>query len=61
MNVAGFFDPLLESLDHSVAEGFVRPTHRELVLVDTDISRLLDRMSAFEAPAVPKWIDRTTL
>ncbi len=61
LNVSGFFDPLLELLNLSVAEGFVRPAHRELVLVYTDIARLLDRMSAFQAQSVPKWIDRTTL
>ena len=61
LNIAGFFDPLLELLNHSVREGFVRPAHRELVLVDTDICRLLERMTAFQPPPVHKWIDRPVL
>ena len=58
LNIAGFFDPLLELLNHSVREGFVRPAHRELVLVDTDTNRLLERMTAFQPLPVHKWIDR---
>jgi uncharacterized protein (TIGR00730 family) len=58
LNVAGFFDPLLELLNHSVTEGFVRPAHRALVIVDADIRRLLAGMTAFQPPPVHKWIDR---
>lgn len=35
LNIAGFFDPLLELINHSVAESCVRLVHRELVIVDT--------------------------
>ena len=61
LNVAGFFDPLLTFLDHATAEGFVRPAHRELVLADTDLTRLLERMAAFQPPIVHKWVDRDAL
>ncbi|MBX3359055.1 MAG: TIGR00730 family Rossman fold protein [Phycisphaeraceae bacterium] len=50
LNVDGFFDPLLAFLDHAVAEGFYQRVHRDLLLSDTDPSRLLDRMAAFEPP-----------
>ncbi len=58
LNVAGFFTPLLQLIDHAVAEGFIRPAHRELVLVDDSLERLLERMKQFEPPTVHKWIDR---
>jgi uncharacterized protein (TIGR00730 family) len=58
LNIADFFDPLLNLINHAVTEGFVRPTHRELVIVDTDIGRLLARMTDFQPPPVHKWIDR---
>ena len=45
-------------LDHAVAERFVRPEHRGLLLRDTDAEALLERMAAWEPVAVPKWIDR---
>jgi hypothetical protein len=32
-------------VDRAVADGFIRNPHRELLLSDTDVSRLLDRLS----------------
>jgi len=58
LNVEGFFDALLEWLDHSSREGFIRPEHRQLLLADTNPSRLIARMSAYEIPTVEKWLDR---
>ena len=47
LNVAGYYDRMLAMLDHAVAEGLLRPAHRELVIADTDPSRLMLRLSAF--------------
>jgi uncharacterized protein (TIGR00730 family) len=56
LNVAGYYDELIRFLDHAVAQGFVRPAHRAMVLVDESPASLLDRFERYEAPAVPKWI-----
>jgi uncharacterized protein (TIGR00730 family) len=56
-NVNGFFGPLLNWLDRAVEDGFLRPRHRELLYVDGDPLRLLDRL--LNAPAEPptdKWV-----
>jgi hypothetical protein len=58
LNVDAFYDPLLAFFDHAVAERFVRPAHRSLVLEERDPERLLDRLANFQAPPVEKWIDR---
>jgi uncharacterized protein (TIGR00730 family) len=55
-NVAGFYDPIIEFLDHAVREQFIRPAHRETVLVDSDAERLLDALEKVVLPEVPKWI-----
>ncbi len=57
LNVEGFFDALVEFLERAVAEGFVRTQHADLLLVDTDPDRLLDRMAAFPIPTLESWID----
>ena len=44
LNVGGYFDPLLEFLDRTVAEGFVAAQNRRHLLVDDDPGRLLDRL-----------------
>ena len=58
-NVRGYFDGLARFLDHAVAERFVTPQHRAMLLVDEDLSTLLDRLAAWEGPRQPKWIDRS--
>lgn len=58
LNVEGYYDRLLGLFDHAVAERFVRPTHRALVLEDRDPERLLERLAAYRAPALEQWIGR---
>ena len=61
LNVAGYFDPLLEFLDHAVAEKFVREVHRSMVVVESDPAALLARFEAYEPPRVVKWINAGTI
>jgi uncharacterized protein (TIGR00730 family) len=58
LNVERYYDPLLALLDHAVAERFVRPEHRTLVLEATEPDRLLDLLAHWEPPTLEKWIDR---
>ncbi len=58
LNVGGYFDPLLAFLDHALAERFVRPEHRSLILTDGDPALLLERMALYHSPIVDKWMDR---
>jgi uncharacterized protein (TIGR00730 family) len=58
VNVAGYYDPLLGMLDHAVAERFLRPEHRALVLAAPQPEPLLDQLAAFRPPLLEKWIDR---
>ncbi len=57
LNVAGYYDRMLAMLDHAVAECLLRPAHRELVIADTDPSRLMQRISAFPPSPKGKWSD----
>jgi uncharacterized protein (TIGR00730 family) len=60
LNVSGFFDPLLRFLDQLVEQRFVRPEHRELLLVSEEASDLVARMAAHRALHLPKWINAET-
>ncbi len=44
LNFEGFFDPLLKFLDHLVTEGFVRPEHRAMAVVEREVRTLIDRL-----------------
>jgi len=43
LNVAGYYDPLIQFLDHAVEQDFIKPKHRALMIVESDPGRLLDR------------------
>jgi len=49
-NVGGYFDPLVAFIDHAVTEGFIRLHHRGLFVVENDPARLLDQLTAHQAP-----------
>jgi uncharacterized protein (TIGR00730 family) len=61
LNVAGYFDPLLEFLDRAVAEKFVRDVHRKMVIVESDPGELLSRFEVYDPPRVVKWINAGTI
>ena len=56
LNVDGFYEPIIQFLDHAVREQFIRAEHRATVLVDADPASLLDQLAAAVLPDVPKWI-----
>jgi uncharacterized protein (TIGR00730 family) len=56
LEVAGFYRRFLEFFDHATQEGFIRPQHRELVMVEEDPEKLLRRLETFQPPKEVKWI-----
>ncbi len=58
LNVAGYYDALETFLDHVVAERFLRPEHRAMMLrADTPVAAL-EALEAFVPPRFGKWMDR---
>ena len=46
LNVLGYYDGLLAMLDHAVAEQFLLPANRKLVIAQTDAELLLSRLAS---------------
>ena len=44
LNVGGFYDPLVRLVDHAVQEGFIKPKHRELLVIEERPDVLLSRL-----------------
>lgn len=59
LNVAGYYDPFLAQIDRAVAEGFVRPAHRNMVLVASDAGMLLSRLMSAPVVSEIKWAQPT--
>jgi uncharacterized protein (TIGR00730 family) len=58
LNVRGYYDGLAGFLDHAVSEGFLRPEHRETLLVGQEPADLLAALAAWEPSRVVKWTAR---
>jgi len=56
LNVDGFFDALLAFLDHQTRERFMRPEHRDMLIVESDPGELLRRFESYTPPVIEKWI-----
>jgi uncharacterized protein (TIGR00730 family) len=58
LNVGGFFTPLLMWLDQVVAEGLLKPKHRDLLLVADTVPQLLDLLATWTPPEpTTKWVE----
>ncbi len=55
LNVGGYFDRLLEFLDHTEQEGFLRPQNRAMLLSDDTSAGLIQQFERYTAPRVDKW------
>jgi len=58
LNINGFYDHLLKLLEHMVAQGLLKMENYELLLVDDDIERLLEKMRVFKPGQIPKWLKK---
>ena len=56
LNTLGFYDPLIEMVDHMIASGFIKPPHRDLFLVRSEPANLLDQLKHHHPPKLPKKI-----
>ena len=50
LNAGGYFDGILEFLDHAVRERFLQPEHRSMILVDSGPAALLEKFDAYVPP-----------
>lgn len=56
LNVDGFFTHLLAYLEHAEAEGFLKPAHRRMLVVEEEPAALVERFERYRAPAAEKWM-----
>ena len=61
LNVDGYYDGLTTFLDHATGEAFLRPAHREMLIVESDPARLLDRMADYQKPEAKTWVKKADL
>lgn len=58
LNTNGFYDDLLQMIATMVDKGFLKAIYQEMLIVDTDIKRLIDKMKNYVAPNVDKLMNK---
>jgi len=58
LNVEGYYDALINFLDHVRAEQFVKDHHHAMLMVETNPDVLLDRYVNYQPPAVKHWLGK---
>lgn len=61
LNVRAFFDKLVSFIEHAIAEAFIRPEQRQLLVLESEPAALLDRLSTHAMPSVRKWIQQAEI
>ena len=56
LNADGFYDGLVAYLGRAAGDGYLPADFDQLLLVDADVDRLLDRLSGWEPPAARRWL-----
>jgi uncharacterized protein (TIGR00730 family) len=56
LNVAGFYDPLIQMIQTMVDKGLLKGINQKMLLVSSNIDDLLDQMQKYVPPSVGKWI-----
>jgi uncharacterized protein (TIGR00730 family) len=59
LNVEGYYDHLLALFDRAVADEFVKPVHRGIVLAHSNPEALVKNLLEYKLPFVDKWIARS--
>ncbi|MCB0423615.1 MAG: TIGR00730 family Rossman fold protein [Flavobacteriaceae bacterium] len=58
LNLNGYYDALLSQCKVMVERGFLKQANLEVILVDTTIDGLLEKMENFKTTSQPKWIKK---
>lgn len=56
-NAGGYYDKLIDFLDHAMNEGFMKQAYREMLIVAPDVESLMAKVKAYEPPKVAKWME----
>jgi uncharacterized protein (TIGR00730 family) len=58
LNVADYYSYLIRFVDYAVEQDFLKPKHRDLLMVESEPGRLLDRFEQFIASQATQQFDR---
>ncbi|MFM9985311.1 MAG: TIGR00730 family Rossman fold protein [Flavobacteriales bacterium] len=61
LNINGFYNPLIELIDHMRSQGFLRYEHFNMLIVSDSLEEILTKMEAYSPPPLPKWFSESEI
>nr|WP_157452582.1 TIGR00730 family Rossman fold protein [Chloroherpeton thalassium] len=58
LNVAGFYDHLYTFLQNTVEMRFMKAPNLDMLILESDAEKMLERMKSYRSPKIEKWIER---
>ena len=58
LNVEGYYDSLIQFLDHILAEQFVKEHHRNMLIVESQPEKLLERYINYQPSSAKQWLGK---
>lgn len=58
LNIAGYYDALIQFLDYVHKEQFVREHHRAMLIVDHETEGLLNQYERYQPPQIHQWVNK---
>ncbi len=56
LNIEGYYDALIALTAHGVAEGFIAPAHKEMLVVQDTVQQLISELIIAPLPVESKWV-----
>ncbi|MDJ1500084.1 TIGR00730 family Rossman fold protein [Xanthocytophaga agilis] len=60
-NINGYYDALITLFDRMAEEELLKPINRRMVLVDSDLPVLIEKMRTYQAPSLPPWLSESQI
>lgn len=57
LNTSGFYDPLLNLVDHCIETEFIKSKYRDLIIADEAPATLVDHLTHHQLPVIEKILD----
>lgn len=58
LNVEGYYDHLIAQLQHMRDQALLKAKYHDMVLIDSDIHRLIERMEGYQHPELEQWLKK---
>lgn len=58
LNIDGYYDALIQFVDHMQQEQFVKSKHHDLLMVNNDPEKLLHQFSSYIPPEITQWVQK---